>query len=415
MAKRVEKKLSDVEVKQAKAAGLLNDGGGLYLKVTKTGSRSWLFRYRFGAARRDMGLGKYPGTSLKEARDKAAEARKQVEDGIDPIEASRTKKAETKTAAKAKADVKAESFRRVAEDCHAVLRKKEKWRNEKHAAQWLTSLARYVFPIIGDMHIADITREDILRVLRPIWEDKTETASRVHGRIEAVISYAADEELREGKNLATQEWLAGKGLAARDYDLDVEHFAAPSWHKLPAFMAELRAEDSIAARALELTILTAQRTNAVLVAKWDEVDFEDGIWTIPATRLKKLKENLRVPLIDDIRKLLTALPRVEGNPFIFAGIQSGRPIHTNAMLHMLLELRPGLTVHGFRSTFRNWAAEAGNFDWSVVKLSMAQRIARSRADKAYLRTDLLNKRRELLKAWAEFCRSGQTDELAVAA
>jgi hypothetical protein len=282
-------KLNDVKVRQTKAAGLLNDGDGLYLKLTQTGSKSWLFRYRFGAARRDMGLGKYPDIGLKKAREKADDARKQVENGIDPIEARRAKRTETKAAAKAKADAKAASFRKVAEDCHALLQKLEKW-SERHGPQWLASLANHVFPIIGDVHVADITREDILRVLRPIWDAKTETASRVHRRIEAVISHAADEGLREGKNLTTQEWLAKQGLVARDYDLDVKHFAALSWHKLPAFMAKLRAEDSTAARALELTILTAQRKNAVLVAERDEVDFDDGIWTIPAIRLKKLKK-----------------------------------------------------------------------------------------------------------------------------
>ncbi|HWB47530.1 MAG TPA: integrase arm-type DNA-binding domain-containing protein [Stellaceae bacterium] len=360
------------------------DGGGLYFRVTPTGGRSWVFRYAIGDKRRDMGLGPYPDVGLSEARDKAAELRRQKRDGIDPLAAKAGRRA---------AAAKAMTFKQCAEayiEAH-----KAGWRNAKHGAQWTATLETYAYPTFGKLPVADIDTALVMTVLRPIWTAKPETASRVRGRIESIIGWATVSGYRQGDNPARWRGHLDALLPQKTKVRAVEHHAALPYAEIGKFMAGLRAQEGAAAKALEFAILTAARTGEVIGATWQEIDWEGRTWTIPPERMKAHREH-RVPLSTAALAILKALPKGGPGDRVF-------PLSNMALLMTLRRMERGdLTAHGFRSTFRDWAAERTAFPSEVAEMALAH-VVGDKVEAAYRRGDLFEKRRQLAEAWSRFC------------
>jgi integrase len=384
---------------------MTNDGDGLYLKLGRTGRASWIFRYKLAGKSRDMGLGRHPEVSLSVAREKAADARKLSKSGIDPL-TSRDEEMERQRLEK-EADrlvqdavrAKATTFKEVALDYIAAHR--AGWRNAKHAQQWENTLATYAFKVIGDLPTQEIGIEHVLKILKPIWTGKPETASRLRSRIELVLDAAKARELREGENPARWRGHLDKLLPARSKIRAVKHHAAMPWTELPAFMATLGKVEELSFKALRFTILTACRTREVLESTWAEIDVAAGVWIIPASRMKAVKEH-RVPLSKAALDLLAALPRVEGNNYLFPGARKKRPLSNMAMLMALRRInRNDLTTHGFRSTFRDWASEVTHYPREVCEQALAHAIENA-VEAAYCRGDLSEKRRRLMDDWAGY-------------
>ena len=391
------KRLTAREVASAKPekgrrAAMLPDGGNLYLQATlgKEGGirRSWVFRYEFDRRRHDLGLGSLDTLNLVEAREKSRRLRQQLVDGIDPFEAKR--QARKEGLAKLAAEARAMTFREAAEKCMRSHR--DGWKNAKHAAQWASTLETYAYPVLGDLAVDDIATAHIVRVLEPIWKEKPETASRVRGRIEKVLGWATVNGFRSGDNPARWRGHLQELFAAKGKVRPVEHHAALPFTDVPPFMAELRVRNSLSARALEFTILTAVRTGETIGAKWDEIDFTAKTWTIPASRMKAGKQH-KVPLPGRALEILATLPR-EGE-HIF-------PLSNMAMLELMRGMRKGTTVHGFRSSFRDWAAERTSYPNHVAEAALAHTIG-DKVEKAYRRGDLFEKRRRLMADWASWC------------
>ncbi len=393
-------KLSDAKIKRTVAPGIYADGAGLYLQVTrgKAGGvrRSWFVRLRLPDGRsRDMGLGVVALVPLAEARRNANAARIEAKAGRDPLAAREAEKLAAKVDA-----ARALTFRQAAQAYIAAHR--TRWRNAKHADQWSATLAAYVYPVFGDMQVAVVDKRDVLRALEPIWTEKTETASRVRGRIEAILDWAAERGHRaEGDNPARRDRL--KHSLPRRADLERVHprrnHAALPYGEAPAFWANLASRDGTGAQALRFAILTAARTGEVIGARWEEIDLEARVWTLTADRMKGAREH-RVPLSKPALALLQSLsPRREGP--VFAGPNG--PLSNMAMLACLKRMgRPDLTAHGFRSTFRDWAAERTAFAGEVAEAALAHAIG-DKVEAAYRRGDLFEKRRRLMDAWGAYC------------
>jgi integrase len=377
---------------KGRRAAMLADGGNLYLQATigkdDTVRRSWVFRYELDGQRHDLGLGPLDTLNLVEARERARLLRQQLVDGIDPFTAKRQAKKER--LAKLAAEARALTFRQCAEEC--IKSHSDGWKNAKHAAQWRSTLETYAYPVLGDLAVDDIATAHVVRALQPIWGEKPETASRVRGRIEKVLGWATVRGFRSGDNPARWRGHLQELFAAKTKIRPVNHHAALSFTDVPAFMADLRARNSLSARALELTILTAVRTGETIGATWDEIDFAAKTWTIPAARMKAGKAH-KEPLSDRAAEILASTPR-EGE-HIF-------PLSNMAMLELLRGMRPGTTVHGFRSSFRDWAAERTSYPNHVAEAALAHTIG-DKVEKAYRRGDLFEKRRRLMEAWAEYC------------
>jgi len=393
MAKQTHK-LTDVKVKAEKRPGLHLDGGGLYLRITQTGTKSWIFRFKQLGRGRDLGLGAYPATSLADARARAIKARAQLAEGVDPIKTKRT--AAQTTGAVTKHVV---TFAEAAE--RFIASREGGWRNDKHRQQWRNTLDQYAGPVIGKKDVGVIDTDDILRILEPIWQVKAETASRLRGRIENVLDWAKVRGLRSGENPATWRGHLAHLLSARNKARTVRHHAALPWREMPRLMTELRGNSSVSAMALQFTILTAVRTSEAIEAEWTEIDLHEGIWTVPKERMKAVRAH-RVPLTEPALAVLAMLPRIDGGPHVFPGARRGRPLSNMAMLELLRGMRPGLTVHGFRSTFRDWAAETTVFPRELAEAALAH-ILGSATERAYQRGDLFEKRRGLMAAWADYC------------
>ncbi len=391
-AKAVEKLARDGK------AGLTNDGKGLYFKVTKTGSTSWIFRYKMNYKSRDMGLGPYPEIGLAEAREQATRARLLILEGKDPLEVRRDAQEELKRAEEAPA-----SFKTVAEeyiDSHRA-----GWKSAKHAQQWANTLSTYAYPVIGHLAPSEIKTQHILEILKKIWKDKTETASRVRNRIELVLDAAKARGLREGENPARWRGHLDKLLPRRSKVQVTKHHPALPWKEVPTFMANLSQLPGSSYRAMEMTILTATRTSEVLNAQWSEIDLADRVWTIPAVRMKTPRDH-RVPISDALLALLVNLPRLEANPFLFPGLRPGKPLTNMAMLMALRRMgNSHLTMHGFRSSFRDWAGEATSHPRDVCEQALAHTIGNA-VEAAYRRGDLFEKRRRLMQEWSDFVFSG---------
>ncbi len=390
-------KLTTRTVEAARKPGLLGDGAGLYLQVSAGGTKSWVLRYMVAGTPHKLGLGALHTVGLAEARRRAAEARLQVLDGKDPIAARKQRRAAVKVEA-----AKAVTFAECAELYIAA--NEAAWRNAKHRAQWRSSLATYTFPVFGELPVAAIDTGLVLRVLEPIWAEKHQTAVRVRGRIEAVLNWATVREYRAGDNPARWRGHLQNALSRRPIAARVKHHDAAPCDALPELMAQLRANDCLSARALELTVLTSARTSEVIEARWCEFDLNAGLWTVPAERMKAGAEH-RVPLSSRARDLLASLPRVSDSAYVFPGARRGRPLSNMAMLELLRGMRGrGATVHGFRSTFRDWAAERTAYPSDVVELALAHTV-RNKVEAAYRRGDLLEKRARLMAEWAVFCET----------
>jgi integrase len=404
-------KLSAVEVAKAKGPAVLHDGGGLYLRVSSTGSKSWVFRFQLDGKRRDMGLGPFPDISLAEARTKALAHRKQRHEGIDPLAAKAARRqAERLTAAKDR------TFREVAEEF--IGRNEAAWRNVKHRQQWRNTLATYVYPAMGELPVPEIDAGLVVQVLDPIWTEKPETASRVRGRIEAVLDAATVRGFRHGPNPAQWKGNLAHVLPARAKVRRVAHHAALPFDNMPGFLAALRGRKGMAARALEFAALTAARTGEVLGARWGEIDLTAKVWTVPAVRMKAGRQH-RVPLSDPALAVLEAVRPLalttDGKPDpaapVFPGPRQALPMSNMTMLMLLRRMkRDDLTAHGFRSTFSDWAAERTAYPREVVEMALAHMIG-NKAEAAYRRGDLFEKRRKLMQAWASFCEAPPAGEI----
>jgi integrase len=372
---------------------MLADGGNLLLQVTGKPdgkfSRSWIFRYERDGKRHDLGLGPFDTLSLTEARARTRDLRIQLLDGADPKGVREQKRAERLAQLSQRA--RQMTFRACALRC--IEGHEGSWRNAEHHRQWITSLEQYVYPLIGDLPVDEVSTPHIVKVLEAIWKDKPETASRVRGRIERVLGWAQVRGFRSGDNPARwrghlQELFPSKGKIQK-----TKHHPAMPFTEVPAFMVELRAHNSLTARALEYCILTATRSGEVLHAKWSEIDFAAKTWTIPGSRMKAGKEH-RVPLSPRALEILAALPQEDERSF---------PVSHNAMLELLRRMgHDSVTVHGFRSSFRDWVAERTSYPNHVAEAALAHAVA-DKVEKAYRRTDLFDKRRKLMEAWASWC------------
>ena len=389
------------KVEQKTCPGRYGDGKGLYLQVTKSGAKSWVMRYERGGRERMMGLGPLHAFTLDEARERARLARQKLADGIDPLsdrEGVRT--------AQAIIAARRITFKEAANQYYELHR--TQWKNRKHAAQFLSTLETYAYPHVGEMSVADIDTDHVLKVIEPIWLTKTETANRVRGRIESVLAWATVRKYRAGDNPARWQGHLREALPPRGKVTKVRNHPALPYGDIGTFMAELRQREGIAARALELTVLSAARTGEVIGAQWSEIDLVNGIWTVPAERMKAGKEH-RVPLSDRALALLTALPR-EGEAVV-PGSKKDATISNMSMAAVLKRMKiPSslATVHGFRSTFRDWAAEQTSYPSDVVEMALAHTI-KNKVEAAYRRGDLFEKRQRLMDEWANFCAiiSGQ--------
>ncbi|SFM99591.1 tyrosine-type recombinase/integrase [Methylobacterium pseudosasicola] len=380
-------------VSRTREPGLYADGGGLYLQVTHADARSWIFRFMLNGRARSMGLGSLHTLTLAEARNKATECRKLCLDGIDPIEArQRVRSAAQLDAAKAMTfDACAETY---------IEAHKKGWRNEKHIDQWRNTLATYASPVFGALPVQAVDTGLVMRVIEPIWGDKTETATRVRGRIESVLDWAATRGYRQGENPARWRGHLQNLLPKRSKVQRVEHHAALPFVQIGEFVASLRQQNGTSPLALEFTILTAARTGEVIGATWDEIDLAERAWTVPAERMKGGREH-RVPLCAHALRVLERF-RALDDKYVFPGGKRGRPLSNMAMLELLKRMgRPDLTVHGFRSTFRDWAAETTHFPNEMVEMALAH-IIDNKVEAAYRRGDLLQKRRDLMDAWENY-------------
>lgn len=395
--------LSGVAVQRAKGPAVLFDGNGLYLRVTEAGAKRWVFRYQADGRRHDMGLGSFPEISLAEARQKAAEHRRERQRGTDPL----AEKAAQRTAERLSA-AKCRTFREAAEEFMAS--HEAAWCNAVHRKQWRSTLETYVYPVLGDLPVAAIDTGLVLQVLSPLWQTKPETASRVRGRIEMVLDAAKVRGWRSGENPAQWKGNLAHLLPARAKVRTVKHHAALPYHELPAFLAELQTREGMAARALEFTILTAVRTGEAIGARWNEIDLAERTWAVPAGRMKARRAH-RVPLseaalavLDTVRALaLMTDGRPDPEAPVFPGPRPALPLSNMALLMALRRMgRSDLTAHGFRSTFSDWTAERTSYPREVVEMALAHTIE-SKVEAAYRRGDLFDKRRRLMDEWARFC------------
>ena len=396
-----ERALSPLFCKNA-PVGFHCDGGGLYLavKTLKAGegvSRSWIFRYRRAGRLRDLGLGPITTVGLAAARERARGARQKLLDGIDPIEERR--------AARVAAAVSA-ARRMTFEECadSFIDANSSGWKSAKHADQWRATLKTYAYPVIGSLPVDAVETVLVMKILEPIWSTKTETASRVRGRIEKVLDRAKALKLRSGDNPARWTGHLDHLLPAKSQVAPVKHHEALPYTDLPQFMGKLRQRDSLSARALEYTILTAARTGDTIGAVRSEIDRKEGTWTVPAARLKgkkgaRLRDHV-VPLSDRALQILDGLP--EQSLYLFAS-EEGEPLSNMAMLELLrgMGFGEGLTVHGFRSTFKDWASEVTAYPNEMSELALAHAVA-DKVEAAYRRGDMREKRRRMMQGWATF-------------
>lgn len=400
MARKINK-LNALFVQRVKEPGRYADGGGLRLDVSKSGSKSWIFRFMQRGKEREMGLGGVNAISLSTAREKAAECRRTLAEGLDPIE--------ERNKAQAKAAVDKQKTLSFSECATKYIAAHEaSWKNAKHVNQWRNTLEAYAGPIIGKLPVQAVDTTLVMQILEPVWTKKPETASRLRGRIESVLDWAAVRGYRTGENPARWRGHLDKLLPKRSSFQKVQHFKALPVDQVGEFMAKLRMERGISHRALEFLILTASRTEQVIGAKWDEFDFETAMWVVPADRMKVKKEH-RVPLSGRAIEILQEMKEVSTGTFVFESPQGGRPLSNNAMLSALEHLGYEITVHGFRSTFKDWATEHTNFAGEVSEAALAHSI-KNKVEAAYRRGDLLEKRRKLMKEWEKFCITRKTDE-----
>jgi integrase len=389
-------RLSAKEVSNQKKPGYYCDGAGLYLQVSDSGSKSWIFRYTLNGKNRHMGLGPVHTVSLADARTAAVQCRQLLLRKIDPISERDAERARQSLEA-----ARLMTFSECADLC--IKARRSSWKNAKHANQWTNTIKTYCGPVIGHLSVQDVDTELIIKVLEPIWTQKAETASRLRGRIEAVLDWATVRGYREGDNPARWRGHLSHALPALNKKRRVEHHPALPFDQMGEFMEALRAKQGIAARALEFLIHTAVRTKEVIGARWEEFDLKAAIWTIPGPRMKA-DDPHRVPLSGRALEIILNLEKIKQSDYIFPGQKIGKPLSNKAMSKVLERMgRTDITVHGFRSSFRDWASECTNFPRDVCEMALAHTIS-NKAEAAYRRGDLFEKRRVLMEEWANYCR-----------
>ena len=397
-----------VVVARMRQPGLHFVGGvpGLALQVTATGARSWILRTTIAGKRRDMGLGSFPAVSLASARETARNARAKINNGHDPIAEGRAVRS-----ALAESRASAVSFERAA--TFYVEAHEAAWRGAKHAAQWRTVMEAYTYPVIGALNVEAVRLPHVMQVLEPIWRTKTQTASRLRGRIESVLDWAAARGYRQGPNPAQWRGLLDKLLPAPARVAKPDHHAALPVSEIGAFMQLVREQPGVGARALEFPVLTSVRSGEALRASWAEIDFDAAVWTIPAQRMKAGREH-RVPLSAACIELLRKLEEIRLSGWVFSGRLVGRPLETNACFSVLRRMGRGdITVHGFRSTFRDWCAELTDYPNEVAEMALAHTLS-NKVEAAYRRGDLIDKRRQMMEDWASFCAKPQSKATGIA-
>lgn len=401
MARTVEK-LTALAVSRASKPGYYGDGAGLYLQVSASGTKSWIFRYTLAKKQREMGLGALHTVTLAQAREKAKACRASLLEGIDPLEARNAVKLEA-----ALERAKTVTFDHCASEYIAA--HSSSWKNDKHVVQWQNSLKNYASPTIGGLPVAAVDTAMVMKVLQPIWNTKTETATRVRSRIENILDWATVSKFRVGENPARWRGHLENLLAEPRKVTKVQHFAALPWQEIGAFMAELRQREGSSARAVEFGILTAARSGEVRGARWEEFDLDAAVWTVPAERMKAGREH-RVPLSTAALALIKAMPDV--GDYVFPGQRKGAMLSDMSLTAVLRRMDRGdITMHGFRSTFRDWCAESiGNsFPREVCEHALAHSLP-DKVEAAYRRGDLIEKRKVLMQVWADYC--GKQPEIA---
>lgn len=389
------KHLTDLEVRRKAAPGTFIDAAGLYLQVSPTLTKSWVFRFTLDARAREMGLGPYPLVSLSEARRRRDDARLLLLDGIDPIEHRKSERARRRLE-----EAKQVTFQQAA--VALITAKRPGWGNVKHAAQWDASLKSYVYPVLGSLPVGAIDTGLVMRVLEPIWTTKPETGSWVRGRIEAILNWAKTHGFRDGENPARWRGHLENLLAKKSKLQKVEHHAALPYGEVAAFMARLREREGTSARALEFLILTATRTSETLNAVWDEINIDQRMWVISCSRMKAGREH-RIPLSEAAVSLLGRLPR-QGH-LVFPGHVQDRPFSNTALPFLLRRLGRGdITIHGFRSSFRDWGAEQTAYPNELLEVALAHTVG-DKVEAAYRRGDMIEKRRRLMEDWGRYCGS----------
>jgi integrase len=413
---KVAAELSAIEVRNlahpsGKGNALFAVGGvsGLYMQITPGGGRSWILRTTVGKARRDIGLGGFPTVTLAQARDKAREARDMIERGVDPVAERQAAKAALIAAAG-----RGLSFEKATESY--LKAKLDAFRNAKHRQQWENTLAQYAQPVLGKMMVQDIDVRDVLRVLQPLWHSKTETASRLRGRIESVLSWATVSGHRKGDNPARWAGNLKELLPAPSKVAKEGNQPALTLEDAPRWFAALKTRDGMGARALQFLALTAARSQEIRGATWDEIDLENSLWIVPAARMKMAREH-RVPLTDDAVALLKALPRLKDNPLVFPAARGGElsDMTVSAVMRRMSETdlvaggtgfldrvskRPAVP-HGLRSTFRDWVAERTSFPGEMAEVALAHKIGNA-VEASYRRGDMIEKRRRMMGEWGAF-------------
>jgi integrase len=386
---RAINKLTDTECKAIAKPGMLGDGGGLYLSVKPSGAKSWAFIWKQNGKCNEMGLGTYPTVKLAKARTLAAECRQAVADGRNPIN-----------------ERKKDAVPTFGDCADLFLASMEgQWRNEKHRAQWRMTLEQYASPLRAKS-VADISTDDVLKVLTPIWQSKAETASRLRGRIERVLDYAKARGWRADENPALWRGHLKNILPARQ-KLTRGHHAAMPYRDVPAFMEQLPGKEAMAARGLEFLILTAARSGEVLGATWSEMDLDKAVWTISAKRMKAGKEH-RVPLSPRALAIVTESQETRISDYVFPGHRPNRPLSGMAFEMLMRRMKAdAFTVHGFRSAFRDWAGDETQFSRDVAEQTLAHRVGDA-TERAYRRADALEKRRKLMEAWATYVETSRS-------
>lgn len=399
---RLINKLGYLDALNETVPGYHGDGNGLWLQVSSSGSKSWIFRFTLAGKQREMGLGAVHTVTLKEARAKARESRLLVLEGKDPINERKASKL-----AEALERAKMMTFDQCAAAYIAAHR--SGWKNAKHASQWGSTLETYASPVIGKLPVALVDTALVVKVLQPIWTSKTETATRLRGRIESILDWATVSKYRQGDNPARWRGHLDNLLADPSRSKRTAHHPALPWQEIGAFMAALKGQDGIAAKAVELAILTACRSGEIRLATWAEFDLDAALWVIPAERMKAKREH-RVPLSAAARALLESLPRM--GDLVFPGTKVGKPLSDMSLTAVLRRMKRGdITVHGFRSSFRDWCAEsvANSFPREVCEHALAHSLP-DKVEAAYRRGDLIEKRTMLMQAWGAYC--GKVPEAA---